>query len=118
MDNRILNNMASRNPDRELHCSVSPTQAPRVEKSSQQQISPFASDSRIPQNRRSVLLRKLDQKELDQKEIVGHVYGSAWHRQSSLKTGCDIQDSKSVQFMFKLQITRKAPEHPALSVTV
>lgn len=44
LDNQILNAMALGNPDRERYCSICPTQAPWVPRSSQQRISSFSPD--------------------------------------------------------------------------
>ena len=44
VDNQILNAMALGNPDRERYCSICPTQAPWIPRSSQQRISSFSPD--------------------------------------------------------------------------
>ena len=50
MDSQLLDTMGSRNLDRGLHSLISLTQAPRVERSLQQHVSPFVPDARMPQN--------------------------------------------------------------------
>ena len=46
----MFNTMVFRNPGRDLHCSISLTQALLVERASQQHVSPFVPDARMPQN--------------------------------------------------------------------
>ena len=50
MDTQMFNTMVFRNPGRDLHCSISLTQALLVERASQQHVSPFVPDDRMPQN--------------------------------------------------------------------
>ncbi|PXY82985.1 hypothetical protein DKK75_04635 [Bifidobacterium asteroides] len=50
VDNQMFNTMVSRNPGRDLHCSISLTQALLAERASQQHVSPFVPDDRMPQN--------------------------------------------------------------------
>lgn len=50
VDTQMFNTMVFRNPGRDLHCSISLTQALLVERASQQHVSPFVPDARMPQN--------------------------------------------------------------------